>query len=32
MGITHVLNAAEGTKYGQVDTGHIYYRDMPKLR
>lgn len=32
MGITHVLNAAEGCRYGQVDTGHIYYRDMPSVR
>ncbi|KAI8124323.1 Dual specificity phosphatase DUPD1 [Lucilia cuprina] len=32
MGITHVLNAAEGCRYGQVDTGHIYYRDMPSIR
>lgn len=32
MGITHVLNAAEGCRYGQVDTGHSYYRDMPHIR
>lgn len=32
MGITHVLNTAEGSRYGQVDTGHIYYRDMPNVR
>ncbi|XP_068158643.1 dual specificity protein phosphatase 13B isoform X1 [Drosophila tropicalis] len=32
MGITHVLNAAEGCRYGQVDTGHSYYRDMPSVR
>jgi atypical dual specificity phosphatase len=32
MGITHVLNTAEGTRFGQVDTGHSYYRDMPSLR
>ncbi|XP_039958896.1 dual specificity phosphatase 29 isoform X1 [Bactrocera neohumeralis] len=32
MGITHVLNAAEGCRYGQVDTGHSYYRDMPSIR
>lgn len=31
-GITHVLNTAEGSRYGQVDTGHIYYRDMPSIR
>lgn len=31
-GITHVLNAAEGTRFGQVDTGHAYYRDMPQVR
>lgn len=27
MGITHVLNTAEGSRFGQVDTGHVYYRD-----
>lgn len=32
MGITHILNTAEGSRYGQVDTGHIYYRDMPNIR
>lgn len=32
MGITHVLNTAEGSRYGQVDTGHAYYRDMPNVR
>lgn len=32
MGITHVLNTAEGSRFGQVDTGHSYYRDMPNLR
>ncbi|XP_065366044.1 dual specificity protein phosphatase 13A isoform X2 [Calliphora vicina] len=32
MGITHVLNAAEGCRYGQVDTGHSYYRDMPSVK
>lgn len=32
MGITHVLNTAEGSRLGQVDTGHGYYRDMPNLR
>lgn len=32
MGITHVLNTAEGSRYGQVDTGHLYYRDMPNIR
>ncbi|CRK87186.1 CLUMA_CG000992, isoform B [Clunio marinus] len=31
MGITHVLNTAEGSRFGQVDTGHGYYRDMPSL-
>lgn len=31
MGITHVLNTAEGSRFGQVDTGHGYYRDMPNL-
>ncbi|XP_055376683.1 dual specificity phosphatase 29 isoform X2 [Condylostylus longicornis] len=32
MGITHILNTAEGSRYGQVDTGHIFYRDMPNIR
>lgn len=32
LGFTHVLNAAEGTRLGQVDTGHSYYRDMPSVR
>ncbi|KAL7032319.1 hypothetical protein ACKWTF_007287 [Chironomus riparius] len=32
MGITHVLNTAEGSRFGQVDTGHSYYRDMSNLR
>ncbi|KAJ6648661.1 Dual specificity phosphatase 29 [Pseudolycoriella hygida] len=32
MGITHILNTAEGSRYGQVDTGHRYYRDMPNIR
>lgn len=32
MGITHVLNAAEGSRFGQVDTGHCYYRDMSSIR
>jgi len=32
MGITHVLNTAEGSRFGQVDTGHTYYRDMPNIR
>lgn len=32
MGITHVLNTAEGSRFGQVDTGHGYYRDMTTLR
>ncbi|XP_063700497.1 dual specificity protein phosphatase 13B isoform X1 [Culicoides brevitarsis] len=31
MGFTHVLNAAEGTRFGQVDTGHSYYRDMQNM-
>jgi len=31
MGFTHVLNAAEGSRLGQVDTGHSYYRDMPSI-
>lgn len=32
MGITHVLNTAEGSRFGQVDTGHTYYRDMTQVR
>lgn len=28
IGVTHVLNTAEGTRFGQVDTGHSFYRDM----
>lgn len=32
MGFTHVLNTAEGSRFGQVDTGHRYYRDMPEVR
>lgn len=32
MGFTHVLNTAEGTRLGQVDTGHSYYRDMQSVR
>lgn len=27
-----MLNTAEGSRFGQVDTGHGYYRDMPSLR
>ena len=27
LGITHVLNAAEGRHYGFVNTNRIYYRD-----
>lgn len=27
-----MLNTAEGSRYGQVDTGHAYYRDMPNIR
>lgn len=30
--ITHVLNTAEGTRFGQVDTGHAYYRDQAHIR
>lgn len=26
------MNTAEGTRFGQVDTGHAYYRDMPQIR
>lgn len=29
---THVLNTAEGRRFGQVDTGHAYYRDLPQIR
>lgn len=32
IGITHILNAAEGKRYGQVDTGRIYYRDLPQIQ
>lgn len=32
MGITHVLNTAEGTRFGQVDTGHAYYRELSNVR
>lgn len=32
MGITHVLNTAEGKNFTQVDTGHFYYRDCPTIR
>uniref|UniRef100_A0A1L8E2Y8 Dual specificity protein phosphatase n=1 Tax=Nyssomyia neivai TaxID=330878 RepID=A0A1L8E2Y8_9DIPT len=32
MGITHILNTAEGSRFGQVDTGHSYYRDMTNIR
>lgn len=32
LGITHILNTAEGSRFGQVDTGHLYYRDMPNIR
>lgn len=32
MGITHILNTAEGSRFGQVDTGHAYYRDVPQIR
>lgn len=32
MGITHILNTAEGSRFGQVDTGHTYYRDMSHIR
>lgn len=32
MGITHILNTAEGSRFGQVDTGHAYYRDVPTIR
>lgn len=32
IGVTHVLNTAEGTRFGQVDTGHSYYRDMSGIR
>lgn len=29
---THVLNTAEGRRFGQVDTGHAFYRDLPQIR
>ncbi|XP_013188758.1 dual specificity protein phosphatase 13B isoform X2 [Amyelois transitella] len=32
MGIKYVLNTAEGKRYTQVDTDHLYYRDCPGLR
>ncbi|XP_077287732.1 dual specificity protein phosphatase 3-like isoform X2 [Arctopsyche grandis] len=32
MGITHVLNTAEGKHFGQVDTDHLYYRDCPRIK
>ncbi|KAI5639736.1 dual specificity phosphatase, catalytic domain-containing protein [Phthorimaea operculella] len=32
MGITYVLNTAEGKRYTQVDTDHLYYRDCPSIR
>lgn len=32
MNFTHILNAAEGSGFGQVDTGHEYYSDMPDLK
>ncbi|XP_038108199.1 dual specificity protein phosphatase 3 isoform X3 [Culex quinquefasciatus] len=32
IGVTHVLNTAEGTRFGQVDTGHSFYRDMSGVR
>ncbi|XP_045447463.1 dual specificity protein phosphatase 3-like isoform X1 [Melitaea cinxia] len=32
MGINYVLNTAEGKRYTQVDTDHLYYADYPGLR
>lgn len=32
MGINYVLNTAEGKRYTQVDTDHLYYRDCPSIR
>ncbi|CAH0724664.1 unnamed protein product, partial [Brenthis ino] len=32
MGINYVLNTAEGKRYTQVDTDHLYYRDCPGIR
>ncbi|XP_075970028.1 dual specificity protein phosphatase 13B-like isoform X4 [Anticarsia gemmatalis] len=32
MGINYVLNTAEGKRYTQVDTDHLYYRDCPGMR
>ncbi|XP_059048101.1 dual specificity protein phosphatase 3-like [Achroia grisella] len=31
MGINYVLNTAEGFRYTQVDTNHLYYRDYPEI-
>lgn len=28
LGITHVLNAAKGTKFSQVDTNQEFYNDL----
>ncbi len=28
MGFTHILNAAEGRKFGQINTNATYYEEM----
>ncbi len=28
LGFTHILNAAEGRKYGQINTSATYYEEM----
>lgn len=32
MSINYVLNTAEGKRFTQVDTDHLYYRDCPGMR
>lgn len=32
MRINYVLNTAEGKRFTQVDTDHLYYRDVPGMR
>lgn len=32
MSINYVLNTAEGKRFTQVDTDHLYYRDCPGIR
>lgn len=31
MSINYVLNTAEGKRFTQVDTDHLYYRDCPGM-